>query len=96
MGTRRSSGRANDDAAAWSSSLGTFRVGSERKYGFPQGMQLFVDCVPNDEQPLETGEDGRAVLEIAFAAYESAATGRRAELPFTRPEGKKPIDLWLR
>ncbi len=65
-------------------------------YGFPQEMQHFTDCIANDTQPLETGEDGRKVLEIIFAAYESAGTGRRVELPFTPPEGRKPIELWRR
>jgi predicted dehydrogenase len=65
-------------------------------YGFPQEMQHFANCVANDEQPLETGEDGKAVLEIIFAAYESAGTGRKVELPFTPEKGKRPIELWLR
>lgn len=64
-------------------------------YGFPQEMQHFVDCILHDTQPLETGEDGRAVLEIIFAAYESAATGQKVELPFVPPDRKKPIELWL-
>ena len=65
-------------------------------YGFPQEMQHFAQCVLNDTPPLETGEDGKAVLEIIFAAYESAGTGRRVALPFAPPEGKKPIELWRR
>jgi len=64
-------------------------------YGFPQEMQHFVECVRNDAQPLETGEDGRAVLEVIFAAYESARTGKKVGLPF-RTEAAKPIDLYLR
>ena len=63
-------------------------------YGFPQEMAHFIDCVKNDKQPLETGEDGKAALEIIFAAYHSAATGRRVDLPF-KTEAKKPIELWL-
>jgi predicted dehydrogenase len=59
-------------------------------------MEHFVDCVLHDRPPLVTGEDGRAVMEIIFAAYESAGTGRRVELPFRPPEGKTPIELWLR
>ena len=46
-------------------------------YGFPQEMAHFVDCVQNDKQPAVTGEDGRAVLEVLFAAYASAASGRQ-------------------
>ena len=63
---------------------------------FPQEMRHFVDCVASDETPLETGEDGRAALEIIFAAYESAGTGRRITLPFAPQEGRKPVELWLR
>ena len=40
-----------------------------------------------------TGEDARAVLEIIFAAYESAGTGRKVTLPF-KTDAAKPIDLW--
>lgn len=64
-------------------------------YGFPQELAHFVDCVAHDKEPLETGEDGRAVLEVIYAAYESAGTGRRVELPF-RPTAQRPIDLWQR
>ncbi|MCK5067287.1 MAG: Gfo/Idh/MocA family oxidoreductase [Bacteroidales bacterium] len=62
-------------------------------YGFPQEMEHFVDCVKNDKEPLVTGEDGRAVMEIIFAAYESAGTGKKVELPF-RSDAAKPYDLW--
>jgi predicted dehydrogenase len=62
-------------------------------YGFPQEMAHFVDCVQNDRAPQVTGEDGRAVLEVIFAAYESARTGRKVTLPFAST-AKKPIDLW--
>jgi predicted dehydrogenase len=62
-------------------------------YGFPQEMVHFVDCVANDREPLETGEDGRAVLEIILAAYASAGTGQKVSLPFPTT-AKRPIDLW--
>jgi myo-inositol 2-dehydrogenase/D-chiro-inositol 1-dehydrogenase len=62
-------------------------------YGFHGEMAHFVDCVQNDKKPLVTGEDGRAVLEVIFAAYESARTGRKVSLPFAS-KAKKPIDLW--
>jgi len=62
-------------------------------YGFHQEMAHFVDCVQNDKQPMVTGEDARAVLEVIFAAYESAGTGRKVELPF-KTDARKPIDLW--
>jgi len=62
-------------------------------YGFPQEFAHFVDCVKNDKQPLVTGEDGRAVLEVIFAAYESAGTGRKVYLPF-ETDADKPYKLW--
>jgi predicted dehydrogenase len=62
-------------------------------YGFPQEFAHFVDCVKNDKQPLVTGEDGRAVLEVIYAAYESAGTGRKVSLPF-HTDAEKPIRLW--
>jgi predicted dehydrogenase len=63
-------------------------------YGFPQEMQHFVDCIEEGKQPMLTGEDGRAVLEIICAAYRSARTGERVALPFAT-EAKRPVDLWL-
>jgi len=37
--------------------------------------------------------DGKAVLEVLFAAYASAREGRRIELPFAT-DAARPIDLW--
>jgi myo-inositol 2-dehydrogenase / D-chiro-inositol 1-dehydrogenase len=65
-----------------------------RNYGFHAEMAHFVDCVQNDRKPLVSGEDGRAVLEVIFAAYESAATGRKVLLPF-ETTARRPIELWL-
>jgi len=62
-------------------------------YGFHAEMAHFVDCVQNDRNPLVTGEDGRVVLEVIYAAYESARTGRKVELPF-HSTAARPIDLW--
>ncbi|WP_175455236.1 hypothetical protein [Pricia antarctica] len=46
----------------------------------------------NDREPLVTGEDGKAVLEVIFAAYELAGTGRKVQLPFTT-EVEKPYKI---
>lgn len=62
-------------------------------YGFHAEMKHFVDCVQNDKTPLVTGEDARAVLEVIFAAYESARNGCKVALPFVT-EALRPIDLW--
>ena len=49
------------------------------------------------EQPFETGEDGREVLKIIYAAYQSAGEGRKIPWPYTPPpDVRKPIDLWKR
>ncbi|MDO4572075.1 MAG: Gfo/Idh/MocA family oxidoreductase [Clostridia bacterium] len=61
--------------------------------GYPQELRHFVDCVRNGGQPLVTGEDGRAVLEIIHAAYASAREGRRIELPHASAAGR-PVDNW--
>lgn len=63
-------------------------------YGFPQEMQHFVNCVLGKETCVETGEDGREVLRIMYAAYQSAGEGRKVEFPYTPPVVQKPIDLW--
>jgi myo-inositol 2-dehydrogenase / D-chiro-inositol 1-dehydrogenase len=67
----------------------------EWNYGFHDEFAHFVDCVQNDRAPLVTGDDGRAVLEAIFAAYESARTGSKVTLPF-QTNAQKPIDLWRR
>lgn len=64
-------------------------------YGFVHEMEHFVQCVKNDTRPIVTGEDARVVMEILFAAYESAGTGRKVLLPF-ETKAAKPIDLWKR
>ncbi|HOW66169.1 MAG TPA: Gfo/Idh/MocA family oxidoreductase [Candidatus Paceibacterota bacterium] len=62
-------------------------------YGFVQEMEHFVDCVKTGKPAAVNGADGRAVLEAIFAAYASAGTGRKIQLPFASP-APRPIDLW--
>jgi len=62
--------------------------------GYPHELKHFIDCVRHDKTPLVTGEDGRAVLEIIYAAYASAGQGKKINLPFSAKVAK-PIDLWL-
>jgi predicted dehydrogenase len=64
-------------------------------YGFPQEIRHFARCVQGKETPVETGEDGREVLKIMLAAYESAGTGKRIDWPYEPRKVAKPIDLWL-
>jgi myo-inositol 2-dehydrogenase/D-chiro-inositol 1-dehydrogenase len=63
-------------------------------YGFPQEIAHFARCVQGKETPIETGEDGREVLKIMCAAYESAGTGKRIDWPYQPRKVSKPIDLW--
>ncbi|MCC6156773.1 MAG: Gfo/Idh/MocA family oxidoreductase [Deltaproteobacteria bacterium] len=65
--------------------------------GYPQEMQDFVNCIRNGGTPLESGIDGRVVLEIMIAGYLSAATGKRIDFPFKDPGGyKTPVEIWLK
>lgn len=44
-------------------------------------ISSFIDCIINDKEPEISGEEGRADLEVALAAYESAFTGKVIKLP---------------
>ena len=76
----------------------TFTVFEEAHlYGFPHEMRHFIQCILNDEPPQETGEDGRATLEIIYAAYESAGTGRKVTWPYKpKKTGEVPVNAWLK
>lgn len=65
-------------------------------FGFPQEMQHFVNCIHGIEEPMETGDDGREVLKIILAAYDSAGQGKKITWPYDPPDVDKPIDLWLK
>ena len=73
----------------------TFTIFEEAfNQGYPQELKHFIECVREDREPLVTGEDGRAVLEIMYAAYASAGSGKKVALPF-HAKVSKPVDLWL-
>jgi predicted dehydrogenase len=76
----------------------TFTVFEEAHlYGFPHEMRHFVQCVLKDTVPQETGEDGRATLEIIYAAYESAGTGKKITWPYKpKKPGEVPVNGWLK
>lgn len=72
----------------------TFTVYEEvYNQGYPHELRHFIDCVAYGKSPIVTGEDGRAALEMIYAAYASAGSGRKVELPFA-PKVAKPVDLW--
>ncbi len=64
------------------------------QFGFPQELQHFADVVAGRAELRSSGEDGRRVLEIIYAAYESARTGSRVALPFAS-DRPRPIDHWF-
>jgi predicted dehydrogenase len=65
--------------------------------GYPQEMQDFINCALNGGTPMESGEDGKAVLEIMIAGYMSAAQGRKIEFPFEDPgDYNTPVEIWMR
>jgi len=73
----------------------TFTIFEEAfNQGYPQELKHFIECVRENKKPLVTGEDGRAVLEMMYAAYKSAGSGAKVKLPFS-PKVSKPVDLWL-
>lgn len=75
----------------------TFTVFEEAfNQGYPQELKHFIACVRDGTPPLVTGEDGRAVLELMYAAYASAGTGRKIKLPYRPRKVEKPVDLWLK
>ena len=50
-------------------------------YMFKREIDHFVDCVINDKQPIVTGVDGRAAIEVINAAYLSQIKGTKIKLP---------------
>ena len=62
--------------------------------GYPQELKHFITCVRQGTPAAVTGHDGRAVLEMLYAAYHSAGIGQKVGLPFHRKVAR-PIDLWL-
>lgn len=65
-----------------------------RQNGYPQELAHFLDCLEGGKAPSESAEDGLKVLEIMLAAYYSAGTGKKINLPF-KPKGiQYPVDLW--
>jgi len=65
-------------------------------HGYPQQMAHFLDCARSGAKPQTSGENALVQLELCYAAYESAASGRRVELPFRPPGVERAVDLWLR
>ena len=48
--------------------------------GYPQELADFVDAIRERREPLSGALLAREVVEVIYAGYVSAATGRRVEL----------------
>jgi len=64
--------------------------------GYPQELTEFARAIREGREASESAADGRAVLEIMWAAYASAAQGRTIELPFVPdPFWRYPAQVWV-
>ena len=80
---------------AGSSKGWTFTIFEEAfNQGYPHELKHFIECIREGKKPLVTGEDGRAVLELIYAAYASAKKGAKVSIPFSA-KVKYPIELLL-
>lgn len=56
-------------------------VDEEWIQGYPQELQDFAEAVAEGRPPLSDGALGREVVAVTYAAYRSAAEGRRVDVP---------------
>ncbi len=52
--------------------------------GYAEEWTDFVDAAASGREPLSGGDLARETLEVIYAGYLSAATGRRVDLPGRR------------
>lgn len=48
---------------------------------FKREIDHFVECIANDKQPIVTGKDGKAAIEVINAAYLSQVRGTKVKRP---------------
>ena len=68
----------------------------EEGTGHPHAIAHFIDCLLEGREPLTSGREGRAALEIAMAAYASEKSGCFIDLPMRgiapHPQPVSPSD----
>jgi predicted dehydrogenase len=80
------------DAAVWGDEYLTEKVETKAGWqfpspeedwmrGYPQELEDFIGAISERREPLSGGLLAREVVEVIYAGYVSAATGRRVELP---------------
>ena len=73
----------------------TFTIFEEAfNQGYPQELAHFIECVRTGAEPKVTAKDGREVLKMIYAAYESARTGAKVSLPMEAKKVPYPMALW--
>ena len=72
---------AREDTREWETVYDHASVEDPRQKAFADEVRDFIACIVNDTPPPVTGEDGRAAVEIALAAYRSSRTGEAVRLP---------------
>lgn len=63
-------------------------VDEEWLLGYPQEIRDFVEAVVQDREALASAALGRQVLEVIYAAYQSAEEGKRIELTESLRKGR--------
>jgi len=56
-------------------------VGEHWMLGYVQELRDFLEALVDDREPLSTATLGREVIQVVYAAYQSAEEGRRIDLP---------------
>jgi predicted dehydrogenase len=64
--------------------------------GYIGQLEALAADVASDRPPRSSAAFGRLVLEVVYAAYEAAATGARAALPYDGPRDLTPYEIWRR
>jgi predicted dehydrogenase len=59
----------------------------EHAQGYPQEIQDFVEAVADDREPVSDASLASEVVLVTYAAYRSAAEGRRVDLDEVRSVG---------
>ena len=70
------------------------RIFDENRWGTQFMMRDLIRAIEKNERPSCSGYDGRAAMEINHAAFVSARSGTRVELPLKNRE--HPLKLWMR
>ena len=83
-------GMMPDEAKGWTTPI----FDHDRQHGYVAQLAHIVDCIRSGGSPFEGSSQGRTVLSILLAAYESARTGRAVAMPFEPRGVAAPIDLW--